>query len=281
MQTYRFTKMHGAGNDYIFFSCFDQEIEHPIGLAKQISHRNFGIGGDGIVLICPSVHADAQMRMFNMDGSEGEMCGNAIRCVAKYVYDNDICKKPLIKIQTLAGIKDVQVFTDENDEVTSAKVAMGKADFTAKNVPVLLDMEEVIDETLPIAGREYAITCVSMGNPHCVVFLDEIDSLDLRSIGPLFEHNEIFPERINTEFIRIIDKNNLQMRVWERGSGETMACGTGACAAVGAAVANGHCNAGEDVQVHLPGGILTINYTPEQVYMTGPAEKVFEGVISI
>ena len=223
-----FTKMHGCGNDYIYINCFDREIDSPDELAIALSDRHFGIGGDGMVLICRSDIADAKMRMFNMDGSEGKMCGNAIRCVAKYLYDNGLCKK---------------------------------------------------DEPLNIRGQTYNITCVSMGNPHAVVFCDDTDGLDIAVLGPCFEYSEIFPERVNTEFVQVIDRNTIKMRVWERGSGETLACGTGACAATVASVLNGHCDKGQDIRVMLRGGELIINYTDERVLMTGNCVKVFEGVI--
>ncbi len=275
-----FTKMHGCGNDYIYINCFEREIESPEKLAVTLSDRHFGIGGDGIVLICRSSIADAKMRMFNLDGSEGKMCGNAIRCVAKYLYDNGLCIKDRIKIETLSGIKTLDVNT-ENGFVTSVKVDMGRAELDPSKIPVLLPGDRVINAPLKVRNQTYGITCVSMGNPHAVVFLDDVDSLNLTELGPCFENHEVFPERVNTEFVRVIDRNTVKMRVWERGSGETLACGTGACAAAVASVLNGYCNKGEDIRVLLAGGELIINYTDDRVLMTGGCVKVFEGVIEI
>ena len=275
-----FTKMQGCGNDYIYFNCFDHEFIHPEKLAVTLSDRHFGIGGDGIVLICKSDIADAKMRMFNLDGSEGKMCGNAIRCVAKYLYDNGFVNKNEIAIETLSGVKKLQIST-QNGLVSSVKVDMGKAELAPSKIPVNLPGERVVNAPLNIQDKTYRITCVSMGNPHAVVFCDDVDSLNLNEIGPDFEHNEVFPERVNTEFVKVIDKNTLKMRVWERGSGETLACGTGACAAAVAAVLNGYCNKGEDIRVILLGGELTVNYTDNAVFMTGGCAKVFEGTIEI
>jgi len=272
--------MHGCGNDYIYFDCFEQEITNPESLAIRLSDRHFGIGGDGIVLICKSEVADAKMRMFNMDGSEGLMCGNAIRCVGKYLYDNKIVQKEELTIETLSGIKKLKLYI-ENNLVSSVCVDMGKAEFIPSKIPVALDGERIIDREVVIDNKSYHITCVSMGNPHCVVFCDDVDGLDLESIGIKFEHNPIFPERVNTEFVKVIDRNTIQMRVWERGSGETLACGTGACAAAVAAVENGFCNKGEDIKVRLLGGELVIHYTDDVIFMTGNAVKTFEGVVII
>lgn len=276
---YEFTKMHGAGNDYIYFDCFKQKIENPNDLSIALSDRHFSIGGDGIVMICPSDVADAKMRMFNIDGSEGKMCGNAIRCVAKFLYDKGICKKEKISIETLSGIKylDLKI---ENDKVTQVTVDMGKAILNPKEIPVNFEGETAVKRRAVIDGKEYTVTCVSMGNPHCVVF-DEIDpdDIDLHNIGPKFEKNELFPEQVNTEFVKVIDDKTLKMRVWERGSGETLACGTGACATVVAAVENGYCKKGDTVKVILTGGELFIKYTDETVFMTGPAAIAFEGTV--
>ena len=276
---FEFTKMHGAGNDYIYFDCFKQTIEDPSALSIALSDRHFSIGGDGIVMICPSDIADAKMRMFNIDGSEGKMCGNAIRCVAKFLYEKDICKKESISIETLSGIKylDLKI---ENDKVTGVTVDMGKAILKPSEIPVNIDGETAIAKQIVIDCKEYTATCVSIGNPHCV-FFDEIDpdDIDLHCIGPKFEKNEIFPEQVNTEFVKVIDENTLKMRVWERGSGETLACGTGACATVVAAVENGFCKKGETVKVILTGGELFIRYTDEAVFMTGPAAIAFEGTV--
>ena len=276
----RFTKMQGCGNDYIYFNVFDQVIDNPEGLSVRLSDRHFGIGGDGVVLICPSDVADAKMRMFNLDGSEGKMCGNAIRCVGKYLYDNKLVDKQTITIDTLSGIKTLSLYL-RGGEVSAVKVDMGKAILTPNQIPVKLGGEEVIDRPVTIGDTPYNITCVSMGNPHCVVFLDSVDTLDIEKVGPMFENSELFPERVNTEFIRVLDSHTLKMRVWERGSGETWACGTGACAAAVAAVENGLCPKGEDITVKLRGGDLIINYTDEGVFMTGSAVKVYEGIVEV
>ena len=251
--TLRFVKMQGCGNDYIYFDCFEQTIEEPEALAVKLSDRHFGIGGDGIVLICPSDVADVKMRMFNIDGSEGKMCGNAIRCVGKYMYDRRNIGKTTITVETLSGIKTLKL-TVENGEMKTAEVNMGKAVLMPKQIPVALDGDSVINRKVSVAGGEHDITCVSMGNPHCIVFGDDPENLDLPTVGPKFEFDKLFPERVNTEFIQVIDKNTLKMRVWERGSGETLACGTGSCAAVVAAVLNGFCEYDSPVTVKLVGG---------------------------
>lgn len=274
----KFTKMHGCGNDYIYFNCFEQKIENPKELSIVLSDRHFGVGGDGIVLICPSEIADAKMRMFNADGSEGKMCGNAIRCVGKYLSDNKIVDGEKITIETLSGIKILKL-TKENGLVKSATVNMGKAEFDAEKIPVISNKKTVINKSVRINGKDENITCVSMGNPHCVIFTDDVENLDLEKIGPKYENFEMFPDRINTEFVKVIDEKTLRMRVWERGSGETLACGTGACAVVSAACANGICKKGEDITVKLTGGDLVIKYTDDAVYMTGEAKKVFDGCL--
>lgn len=276
----KFTKMHGCGNDYIFINCFDQEINDPEKLAVILSDRHFGIGGDGLVLICSSRIADAKMKMFNMDGSEGRMCGNAIRCTAKYIYDNGYCRKKKIKIETLSGIKAIEVYT-ENGYVISARVDMGRAELKPEKIPVALPGDRIVDFPIDIKGTTYRITCISMGNPHAVVFLDDIDNMSLAEVGPYFEYNELFPERVNTEFVQLIDSETLKMRVWERGSGETLACGTGACAAAVAAVLNGYCDKDHDIRVLLKGGSLTVRFEDENVFMTGDCVKVFEGTIEV
>lgn len=275
-----FTKMQGAGNDYIYFNCLEGVIDDPEVLAIKLSDRHFGIGGDGIVLICNSEIADAKMRMFNIDGSEGKMCGNAIRCVGKYLYDNKLTSNKRLSIDTLSGIKKLELFTEDNI-VHSVSVDMGKAEFVPDQIPVLLDGDKIVNREIIIEDKKYSITCVSMGNPHCVLFCDDVDIIEIEKLGPKFENASIFPERVNTEFVKVIDKNTIKMRVWERGSGETLACGTGACAAAAAAVENGFCNKGEDIKVILKGGDLYINYTDDTVYMIGSAEKVFEGVVVI
>ncbi len=278
--TLEFTKMHGCGNDYIYFNCFKQNITNPNDLSEKLSDRHFSIGGDGIVLICPSDVADGKMRMFNADGSEGKMCGNAIRCVAKYMYDNGIAKKDVITIETLSGIKTISV-TTENDSVISARVDMGKAELVPENIPVKLEGEKIVGADYDYGFGTEKITCVSMGNPHCVIFRDDVEKLDLEKIGTTYENAEIFPERVNTEFVKVIDDKTLRMRVWERGSGETLACGTGACATVVAAVLNGYCKMDEDIKVILTGGELTIKYTKDAVFMTGPCKVAFSGTVEI
>ena len=279
-----FTKMHGTGNDYIYFSTFDQRIDNPEALSVRLSDRHFGIGGDGIILVCPSDKADAKMRIFNLDGSEGKMCGNGIRCVGKFLYDHgmvDIKKKDKLDIETLSGIKHLKAYTLDG-EVKSLRVDMGKAILDPKEIPAKMDKDKIVNEPYTIDGEEYNITCVSMGNPHCVVFIKgDIDNLELDKIGPKFENDKLFPERVNTEFVKVLDDHTIKMRVWERGSGETWACGTGACAAAVAACENGFCNKGDDITVKLKGGDLVINYTDETVYMTGEAERVFEGTVEV
>ena len=279
----KFTKMHGIGNDYIYINAIAQKIDDPNTLAIKLSDRHFSIGGDGVILICESDVADAKMRMFNADGSEGMMCGNGVRCVGKYVYDNLLEDKSrdTITIETLSGIKTLKI-TAVDGKAELLEVDMGKAELKAEKIPVVFEnCDEVIAQTLNVNGVDHIVTCVSMGNPHCVTFVSDVDSLDLEKIGPHFENHEAFPQRINTEFVKVVDENTLQMRVWERGSGETWACGTGACATVVAAVENGYCKKGEDVTVHLRGGDLIINYTDERVLMTGPATKVFDGEIEV
>ena len=279
----KFTKMQGAGNDYIYCSTFDQEINNPEALSVRLSDRHFGIGGDGVILVCPSDVADAKMRMFNLDGSEGKMCGNGIRCVGKFLYDHnmlDIKERNELTVETLSGIKNLKAFTQDG-EVTTLRVDMGKAELNPKNIPVKCDKQKMIGERVTIGGKEYDVTCVSMGNPHCVVFVDNVDGFDLEHIGPQFENDPLFPERVNAEFIKVLNDHTIKMRVWERGSGETWACGTGACAVVVAACENGYCKKGEDITVKLKGGDLIINYTDDTVYMTGEATRVFDGVIEI
>ena len=272
----RFTKMHGCGNDYVYVNCFEEEVKDPVSLSIAISDRHFGVGGDGLGLICPSDRADAKMRMFNADGSEGKMCGNAIRCVGKYLYDHGIVRKTTVTIETLSGIKTLELFLKDG-KVDSAQVNMGPAILIPSEIPVNLPGERAVAVPVKIAGEEHTITCVSMGNPHCIVFGGDPYELDLPKIGPLFENDPLFPERVNTEFIEVLDDHTLNMRVWERGSGETWACGTGACAAAVAAVLNGFCKKGKDISVRLRGGELTIRYTDEAVFMTGKATEVFHG----
>ena len=278
MQKIEFTKMHGIGNDYIYINCFKQQIDDPGRLAKIMSPRRTSVGADGVILICPSDKADAKMRMFNLDGSEGKMCGNGIRCVGKYIYDSGIARKETLRVETLSGIKTLKV-TERNGKAASLTVDMGEPVFAPKEIPVLFDGDRMINEPVIIAGKEYRITAVSMGNPHAVVFCGGVKDLELEKIGPAFEFSPIFPEQVNTEFIRVIDGINLEMRVGERGSGETFACGTGACAAAVAAVLNGFCKKGDEITVHLKGGDLYITYAGNShVYMRGAAEKVYDGV---
>jgi len=275
-----FTKMHGCGNDYVYINCFDVDVNLLQSQIIQLSDRHTGIGGDGVVLILRSNVADAKMRMFNLDGSEGNMCGNAIRCVAKYLYDNGIAQKEEMRIETKSGVKELRLFI-KDDNVYSVKVNMGRAELAPEKIPVKLTGENIIAKPITIGGKEYAITCVSMGNPHAVNFVENVVGFDLQKIGPLFESNPIFPEKVNTEFVELLGRNCLKMRVWERGSGETQACGTGACASAVAAVLNSHCDKNTDIKVQLPGGDLIVKYTDEAVYMTGNCVKVFDGVVEI
>lgn len=273
----KFTKMHGIGNDYIYFNCLNNDISDPNGLSIALSDRHFGVGGDGIVMIMRSKVADFRMRMFNADGSEGKMCGNATRCIGKYVYEKGLTDKTEITLETLGGIKQLELNVNDG-KVVSVKVNMGKAVLEPEKIPVLLDGDKIVGRETLVGGNKHLITCVSMGNPHCVIFTENIDSLDLEKIGPKYENDPIFPERVNTEFVEIIDKNTLKMRVWERGSGETWACGTGASAVCVAAVLNGFASYDSDVTIKLRGGDLVINYKKDgTVYMTGPAAFVFEG----
>ena len=278
----KFTKMHGIGNDYIYFNAIDQQIDDPNALSIRLSDRRFGIGGDGIILVCPSDIADAKMRIFNEDGSEAKMCGNGIRCVAKFVYDHGIVppEKTTVLIDTLSGVKQIEL-TVENGKATGAMVDMGAAILKPEDIPMKHAGETVIDQPLLVDGDLYMVTAVSMGNPHCVTFVDDVDAVELSKLGPKFENHPAFPDRVNTEFVKVIDDHTLQMRVWERGSGETWACGTGACATVVAACLNGWCKKGEDITVRLRGGDLVIRYTDETVLMTGPATTVFEGEVEV
>ena len=277
-ETLEFVKMQGCRNDYIYFNCFHQTISNPAGLSVELADRHIGIGGDGVVLICPSEVADAKMRMFNRDGSEGKMCGNAIRCVAKYLHDEGIVNKLEMTIETLSGIKTVRLL-QYNGQVKRARVDMGPARLESAKVPVNLPEEQVIGRKTEVAGGVYEITCLSMGNPHCVVFCSQVDTLDVEEIGPKFEFDPLFPERVNVEFVKVLAPNVLKMRVWERGSGETMACGTGACAAAVAAVENGYCDKDTDITVKLLGGELIIRYTEQTVYLTGNAALIYKGTV--
>ena len=276
----KFYKMHGIGNDYIYFDCLDTPLENPEAAALKLSDRHFGIGGDGIVLICPSALADAKMRMFNADGSEGKMCGNAIRCVGKYLYDFQKTNKTTLKIETLSGVKTL-FLNVENGKTQSVKVDMGAPSLSPEQIPVRLGGEAVVGRETEIAGGRYAITCVSMGNPHCVVFGGDPAEIEIEKVGPKFETAALFPDRTNTEFVQILGGNEIKMRVWERGSGETWACGTGACAAAVAAVLNGYAARDEDIVVHLRGGDLIVRWTKDTVYMTGTAPLVFTGEVDL
>lgn len=283
-----FTKMHGCGNHYLYFNCFEQSIDNPAALSVRLSEPHFGVGGDGIILICPSDKADAQMRIFNADGSEGKMCGNGIRCVGKYLYEHDMVDgRTRITVDTLSGIKMLHL-TVEAGVVTEVCVDMGAAITTPRDIPVDTAHElvcgdaPILDAPLVVEEKVYRISCISMGNPHCVVFVeDAVDALDLERIGPQFEHHPLFPERVNTEFVNVLPDGSLHMRVWERGSGETWACGTGACAVTAAACLTGRAHEGTPVTVHLRGGDLCIQYTAQTVSMTGGATIVFEGTIEL
>ncbi len=272
----KFTKMHGIGNDYVYVNCFEEAVENPGALSEVISDRHFGIGSDGLILIKPSDKADFFMEMYNADGSQGKMCGNGIRCVGKYVYDNGLTDKTDITVDTLSGIKYLRLNVTDG-KVGSVRVNMGSPILKSELIPVKLDGDMVVDRPVDIDGTEYRITCVSVGNPHCITYMDSVDKLAIETIGPKFENNSIFPDRVNTEFVRVIDRDNLQMRVWERGSGETLACGTGACATAVASILNNVCN--ESVTIHLIGGDLRITWDRKDnlIYMEGPAETVYTG----
>lgn len=276
----KFTKMHGCGNDYVYVNCLEETLKNPGAAAAYVSDRHFGIGSDGLILICPSVEADFRMAMYNADGSEGSMCGNGIRCVAKYVYDHELTDKTELTVETKSGIKELSL-TVENHKVTKVRVDMGAPLLYAPDIPVLSEKDQVIDEPALIGGREYRITCVSMGNPHVVTIVEDTEHFPLEQVGPLFENHPMFPDRVNAEFVQIISRSELNMRVWERGAGETWACGTGTCASVVACVQNGYTD--EKVLVHLRGGDLEIFYdrANDTVWMTGPAAEVFEGEIDL
>ena len=276
----RFYKMHGIGNDYIYFDCFEKELEQPEEKAVQLSDRHFSVGGDGIILVCKSEIADGKMRMFNADGSEGKMCGNGIRCVGKFLYEIKGIQKDILTVETLSGIKTLYIEAQDG-KVRSVTVDMGAAELTPERIPAKFSGKTAIDVPLQVNGVTEQLTCVSMGNPHCVIFGGDPYLLDLETIGPMYENHTVFPESVNTEFVRVLKRNEIQMRVWERGSGETWACGTGACAAAVASVLNGYCGKNEDILVHLRGGDLTVKYTDETVFMTGGAEFAFTGEVEI
>lgn len=286
-----FTKMHGLGNDYVYVNCFSETVENPAELAVRVSDRHFGVGSDGLILICPSDIADAKMRMFNADGSEAQMCGNGLRCVAKYVYDHNLARTHTefsipglgtfptsLRIETRRGILTVGLELDENDKVSRVCVNMGQPILESKLIPVAVDSETVMNLPLSIEGQELTMTCVSMGNPHAVFFCEDLDSIDLTHIGPMIENHELFPERINVHFVKPVSPDEFIMQTWERGSGITLACGTGACACAVAGVLGARCQ--RQVTAHLPGGDLQLYWCEQDncVYMTGPATEVFSGV---
>ena len=278
----KFTKMQGIGNDYVYVNCFEETVKDPAAVARYVSDRHFGIGSDGLILIKPSDIADCEMDMYNLDGSQGAMCGNGIRCVAKYVYDYGIVKKENISVSTKSGIKYLDL-TVRNGKVALVRVNMGSPVLTASQIPVVSSTEEMINAPLKVNGETYYITAVSMGNPHAIVYMTDVDHLDIGEIGPYFENHMAFPDRVNTEFVEVLDDHTLKMRVWERGSGETLACGTGACAVAVASILNGHVDGENPVTVKLLGGDLEIFWDRQEnlVYMTGPAATVFDGEIDL
>lgn len=276
----KFTKMQGIGNDYVYVNCFEEAVPNPSKVASFISDRHFGIGSDGLILICPSQVADCKMVMFNSDGSQSQMCGNGVRCVGKYIHDRGLTAKTTVTVETLGGIKTLQLHLHE-DKVSAITVDMGKPILAPAEIPVASTKDRFIDQPVTVRDKTVSITAVSMGNPHAIVFVEDTNSLELAKLGPDFEHHPIFPERTNTEFIQVLDRSNLNMRVWERGAGETLACGTGACAALVAAVLTGRCD--REATLHLLGGDLRIRWdeTTDHVFMTGHAEFVFDGEIDI
>jgi len=274
--------MHGIGNDYVYVNCFEETVEDPAAVARFVSDRHFGIGSDGLILIKPSEAADCEMDMYNLDGSQGAMCGNGIRCVAKYAYDYGIVHKTQISVATRSGIKYLDL-TVKDGKVSQVKVNMGAPILTASQIPVVSEKEEVINEPLEVNGETYYITAVSMGNPHAIVYMTDVDHLDIEKIGPSFENHVAFPDRVNTEFVEVLDEHTVKMRVWERGSGETLACGTGACAVAVASILNERVDGDKPVTVKLLGGDLEIYWNRQEnlVYMTGPATTVFDGEIDL
>lgn len=276
----KFTKMHGIGNDYVYVNCFEESVKNPAEVSKFVSNRHFGIGSDGLILISPSAIADFRMNIYNADGSQAEMCGNGIRCVAKYVYDYGLTDKTDISVETLAGIKYLRLQV-ENGKVASVEVNMGAPILEPKEIPVAVEESPVVNVPVEVKGKIYHMTCVSMGNPHAIIFMNNVKDLDIEAIGPYFENHTVFPKRTNTEFVEVLDRNTVNMRVWERGSDETLACGTGACATTVACILNDKTE--NEVTVHLLGGDLKIRWDREanQVYMTGPATVVFDGEITL
>jgi diaminopimelate epimerase len=279
MAALRFTKMHGIGNDYVYVDCFDQTVADPSELARRVSRRRTGVGSDGLILICPSRAADCRMEMYNADGSRGDMCGNGIRCVGKYVYDRGLARRQRLQIETDVGIKTVELRIAAGRAI-GATVDMGEPILDGRQIPVDAD-GTVVDAPLVVDGRTYHVTCISMGNPHCVVFVPSVAEVALAELGPRFEGHAFFPKRVNTEFVEVIDRGTLRMRVWERGSGETAACGTGACAVLVAAVLTGRSDRSAVVQ--LAGGDLEVTWDSQtnRVFMTGPAQEVFSGELSV
>ena len=276
----KFTKMHGIGNDYVYVNCFEESVKNPAEVSKFVSDRHFGIGSDGLILISPSAIADFRMNIYNADGSQAEMCGNGIRCVAKYVYDYGLTDKTEISVETLAGIKYLRLQV-ENGKVANVEVNMGAPILEPKEIPVTVEESPVVNVPVEVKGKIYHMTCVSMGNPHAIIFMNNVKDLDIAAIGPYFENHTVFPKRTNTEFVEVLDRNTVNMRVWERGSDETLACGTGACATTVACILNDKTE--NEVTVHLLGGDLKIRWDREanQVYMTGPATVVFDGEITL
>lgn len=276
----KFTKMHGLGNDYIYINGFLESLEDPSETAIRLSDRHFGIGGDGIVLILPSKTCDFRMRMFNNDGSEAEMCGNASRCVAKYVHDYKLTDKDEITLETLAGVKVLKMQLKDG-KVSTVTVNMGAPILSPRDIPTLYDGDTVVDRDLDVEGENYKVTCVSMGNPHAITFVEDVESYPVQEIGPKIENHPMFPRRINAEFAKVLDRNTIQMRVYERGTGETLACGTGACATLVAAVLNDKTD--RQATLKLLGGNLQIHWSAEDnnVYMTGPATTVFDGEVEL
>jgi diaminopimelate epimerase len=271
----QFVKMHGIGNDYVFIDCFRDVVREPQTLAVRISDRHFGVGGDGLILIMPSDNADARMRIFNADGSEAQMCGNGIRCLAKYLYDSGLSRKPELTVETLAGVLNLQLLTS-NGTVDMVRVNMGTPRLRRQEVPMLGEGERVVAETLTVGNRAFSVTCVSMGNPHCVIFVDTVAEFPVAEYGAAVERHALFPQRTNVEWVEWLNRREIRQRTWERGSGETLACGTGACAAVVASVLNSRTD--RAVTVHLLGGDLQIDWAQDNhVYMTGPAVEVFRG----
>lgn len=281
MQIIKFTKMQGAGNDYVYVNCLEKRIDNVNETAKAISDRHFGVGSDGLVLICPSDKADFRMDMYNSDGTQAEMCGNATRCVGKYVHDKGLTDKTVFTLETLAGIKTLELTLDEEGRTKTVRVNMGAPVLTPSDIPIDSNLDRFINQPVNVAGKDWLMTGVSMGNPHAVTFVDDTDSIDIEKIGPMFENHPMFPKRINTEFAQIVDRNTIKMRVWERGAGETLACGTGSCATLVAAALCGY--TGDEADIILLGGKLHISWNREEnaIYMTGGAEFVFEGEITL